>query len=79
MQMSKETICMKCQSLFSGKTRKTPNNIMDGFFKEQRKWELSLLHVKQLLVLLFINTKYESNSLTNKGNIITLKKGWPKG
>ena len=48
------------------KTRKTPYCIMDGFLNNEES-ELSLLHVKHLLVLLFIPTKYGSNPLKNKG------------
>ena len=51
--------------VFISLTRKTPNGIMDRFFLNN----LSLLHVKYLMVLLFIPTKYESNPLKNKGNI----------
>ena len=36
---------------------------MDRFFLNNEESELTLLHVKHLLVLLFMPTKYDSNPL----------------
>ena len=47
--------------------------LWSGFLNNEGS-ELSLLHGKHLLVVLFIPTKYKGNPLKNKGNILLWKK-----